>query len=295
MKIHGLCSTGCHTARLALETCVNARHSRAHTNRCLRRVLRRLRTKSCPLLGIDKNNAKSRLVRADVLAVTVESQCARMYGGKYLLFVALFLKISKHVSYGRYRRLNCEKSDSVTCRRLQRVYARRCSLRCHDLRTKAADCPGSHVKCFLQFARHLQAQKCSIVGTGRRDLPQPPLTSSSGTRNPDDDDDDDEEDSGSFGGRAFGGSSSSSFQSSSSVSNVNSTSTNNGTLSARSASNSSAPGQDNTLFYVLIALMAALIFLVIVGIALMCIWWQPKSNSNYVEAEEDHKLSSSAF
>jgi hypothetical protein len=216
--------------------------------------------------------------------------------GKFLVRCSFFKKkkLSKHFSYGRYRRLNCEKSDSVTCRRLQRVYARRCSLRCHDLRTKAADCPGSHVKCFLQFARHLQAQKCSIVGTGRRDLPQPPSTSSSGTRNPDDDDDD-EEDSGSFGGRAFGGSSSSSFQSNSSVSNVNSTSTNNGTLTARSASNSSAPGQDNTLFYVLIALMAALIFLVIVGIALMCIWWQPKSNSNYVEVEEDHKSSSSAF
>ncbi len=200
-------------------------------------------------------------------------------------------------SYARFHRLDCRTSNSTTCSRLRKVYDRRCSLRCHDLRKRSADCGGSHVPCFLRFEKELQKQGCSVLGISRRSLPPPLTSASSATSIPDrfDDggDDDDEEDRWNARRRAAAFA----VSSSSSVTSVNSSSVTNGTVVGRVATSSGSPTtQDNTLFYVLIALMAALIFLVIVGIALMCMWWQPKSNSNYVEPDEDEPRSkSSAF
>ncbi len=51
---------------------------------------------------------------------------------------------------------------------------------------------------------------------------------------------------------------------------------------------------DQTLFYVLIALMVTLIVLVIVGVVVMCMCWPGKAaKGGYVEPdeEEDHKRS----
>jgi hypothetical protein len=167
-------------------------------------------------------------------------------------------------------------------------------VRCHDLRAKLSDCRGSHVQCFLRFRKSLKESKCSVLGIARRALPVPAVARTESRRLDGDEDDFEESKRSELSNNGGLNGKNSGIKSTTANNNNNATSANaTGVLSGRLASSAStAPAQDNTLFYVLIGLMSTLIFLVIVGIVLMCLWWQPKSNSNYVEPEDDDNDSS---